>query len=185
MQVATRHFNVAEYYQMARAGVLTEDERVELIRGEIVAMSPIGSRHAGCVKWLNRHLNRWAHGRFIISVQDPIHLDDDSEPQPDIAILKPRDDLYSAAHPMPGDVLLIIEVADTSLGYDREEKVPLYASAGIPEMWLVNLSEAVIEVYSNPVDGVYSPVRQVARGGVLDAASLPELSIRAADILGR
>ncbi len=185
MSVATRHFNVAEYYQMARAGVLTEDERVELVRGEIVAMSPIGSRHAGCVNRLNMRLSQWTEGRFVVSVQNPIRLDDDSEPQPDIAILKPRDDGYADAHPYPNDILLVIEVADTSLGYDREEKVPLYASAGIPEMWLVNLSEAVIEVYSNPVDGVYSPVRQVARGGVLDAASLPGLSIRAADILGR
>ena len=184
MHVATRHFNVAEYYQMARAGVLTEDERVELVRGEIVAMSPIGSRHAARVKWFNRHLGKWAQGRFIISVQDPIRLGDDSEPQPDLAILKPQDDLYASAHPMPGEVLLVIEVADTSMGYDREEKAPLYAEAGIPEMWLVNLPEGVIEIYTEPVDGVYSSVRQVTRGGVLASASLPGLSIRAADVLG-
>ncbi len=184
MQVATRHFNVAEYYQMARAGVLTEDERVELIRGEIVAMSPIGSRHAAWVNGFHLCLSQWAERRFVVSGQNPIHLDDHSEPQPDIAVLKPRGDFYVDAHPTPEDVLLLIEVADTSLGYDREEKAPLYASAGIPEMWLVNLPEGVIEVYANPVDGVYSSVRQVARGGVLTSASLPGLSIRVEDILG-
>jgi len=184
MQVATRHFNVTEYYQMARAGVLTEDERVELVRGEIVAMSPIGSRHAACVSRFSMRLIQWAEERFVVSVQNPVRLDDHSEPQPDLAVLKPRDDFYGDAHPMPDDVLLVIEVADTSMGYDRDEKVPLYAEAGIPEMWLVNLSEAVIEVYSNPVDGAYSSVLQVARGGVLASASLPGLSIRAEDILG-
>jgi len=184
MHVATRHFNVAEYYQMARAGVLTEDERVELVRGEIVAMSPIGIRHAACVNQINMRLNRWARGRFVVSVQNPIRLDDHSEPQPDLAILKPRDDVYFEAQPRPGDVLLVIEVADTSMGYDREEKVPLYAEAGIPEMWLVNLPEGVIEIYTEPVDGVYSSVRQVMRGGVLTSASLPGLSIRAEDVLG-
>jgi len=184
MQVATRHFNVAEYYQMARAGVLTEDERVELVRGEIVAMSPIGSRHAACVDRLYMRLIRWARKRFIVRGQNPIRLDDDSEPQPDLAILKPRDNFYSDAHPMPQDVLLVIEVADTSVGYDRAEKAPLYAEAGIPEMWLVDLSEGVVEIYTEPVDGVYSSVRQVTRGEVLASTSLPGLSIRAKDILG-
>jgi len=184
MHVAVRHFNVAEYYQMARAGVLTEDERVELVRGEIVAMSPIGSRHAGCVNRLYTRLDRWARGRFVVTSQNPIRLDDHSEPQPDIAILKMRDDFYGDAHATPGEVRLVIEVADTSMGYDREEKAPLYAEAGIPEMWLVNLPEGVIEIYTEPVDGVYSSVRQVTRGGVLASASLPGLSIRAADVLG-
>jgi len=184
MQVAVRHFNVAEYYQMARAGVLTEDERVELVRGEIVAMSPIGSRHAACVSRFDMRLQRWARERFVVRIQNPIRLDDESEPEPDVSVLKLRHDFYADAHPMPEDVLLVIEVADTSMGYDRDEKAPLYAEAGIPEMWLVNLSEAVIEVYSNPVDGAYSSVRQVARGGVLTSASLPGLSIRAEDILG-
>jgi len=169
---------------MARAGVLTEDERVELVRGEIVPMSPIGSRHAACVSRLDMRLQQWARERFVVFVQNPIRLDDDSEPQPDLAVLKPRGDFYADAHPMPGDVLLVIEVADASVGYDREEKAPLYAGAGIPEMWLVDLSEAVIEVYSNPVDGIYSAVRQVARGGMLTSESLPGLSIRAEDILG-
>jgi len=184
MQVATRHFNVAEYYQMARAGVLTEDERVELVRGEIVAMSPIGIRHAACVNQITMRLNEWARRRFVVSIQNPIRLDDHSEPQPDIAVLKPRDDVYFEAQPRPGDVLVVIEVADTSMGYDREEKVPLYAEAGIPEMWLVNLPEGIIEIYTEPVDGVYSSVRQVTRGEVVVSTSLPGLSIRAKDVLG-
>ena len=184
MQVATRHFNVAEYYQMARAGVLTEDERVELVRGEIIPMSPIGSRHAACVNRFSMCLIQWAEKRFVVSVQNPVRLDDHSEPQPDLAILKPRGDSYFDAHPRPGDVLVVIEVADTSMGYDREEKMPLYAEAGILEMWLVNLPEGVIEVYSEPVDGVYASIRQVVRGGVLTSTSLPGLSIRAKDVLG-
>src|SRR3982751_4315477 len=126
VQIQKHYFNVDEFYLMARGGVFSEDARVELIEGEVIEMSPIGSRHAGCVDRLNALLNRSGQN-VIVRVQSPIRIDDFSEPEPDIALLKPRADFYSNSHPTPADVLLIIEVAETSVEYDRGVKLPLYA----------------------------------------------------------
>jgi hypothetical protein len=135
VQLARRLFTVAEYHKMAEAGILSEDDRVELLEGEIVAMSPIGSRHAGTVKrLLDQFIPLQGARRVILSVQDPIRLGEYSEPQPDLALLRPRADFYASSHPGPEDVLLIIEVADQSAAVDREVKVPLYARWGIPEV---------------------------------------------------
>src|SRR5437868_12357745 len=139
VQIARRHFNVAEYYKMAAAGVFSEDDRVELIEGEIVEMNPIGSRHAACVGRLTKLLERLTGDRAIVWVQNPVQVSDYSEPLPDVALLNPRDDFYSQATPQATDVLLIIEVAESSLEYDRSIKLPLYARSGIVEVWLVNL----------------------------------------------
>src|SRR5216684_564312 len=130
-QLEKRHFNVTEYYQMAKAGVLKPDDRVELIEGEIVKMSPIGSPHAACVCRLYESLPNVVKGRALVWVQNPVRLNDFSEPVPDIALLKPRKDYYAARHPTPADVLLIIEVADSTLLTDRNIKIPLYARSGI------------------------------------------------------
>ncbi|GIX47745.1 MAG: hypothetical protein KatS3mg131_1956 [Candidatus Tectimicrobiota bacterium] len=136
-----RRFTVAEYHKLAEAGILSEDERVELIEGEIVAMAPIGSRHAGAVKrLLDQFIPLQAARRVLLSVQDPIRLGEHSEPQPDVALLRPRPDFYAAEHPGPEEVLLVVEVAETSAEYDREVKVPLYARFGVPEVWLVDLA---------------------------------------------
>jgi len=183
VQTLKRLFTVEEYYQMAQSGILAEDDRVELIEGEILEMSPIGSRHAACVKRLNQLFSQPAGRRFLISVQDPIHLGGHSEPQPDLALLQPRDDFYGQAHPEPEDVLLIIEVAETSADYDRETKIPLYAKAGIPETWLVELGEDYIEVFRKPSANGYAEVRQVRRGQVIAPQVLPEVELAAADIL--
>lgn len=148
--VSRRRFTSAEYHAMTAAGILSEDERVELIAGEIVKMAPIGSRHAGCVKKLNRRLSRALGDRALVSIQDPILLGEGVEPEPDLALLRPREDDYTLSHPRPGDVLLVIEVADASLDYDRRVKIPLYAQAGVPEMWIVNLLQGEIEVYHGP-----------------------------------
>src|SRR5918912_896850 len=160
VQIAKRYFNVSEYYRMAEAGILTADDRVELIEGEIVQMSPIGSLHAACVRRLNQLLQRLLGHAAVISVQDPVRLSDFSEPEPDVALLKPRADFYAHQHPTPDDVLLIIEVADTTVLYDRNVKVPLYARAGIPEVWLVDLQQDLIEVYARPTSGAYQVQRQ-------------------------
>ena len=164
VQITKRHFNITEYYRMAEAGILSEDDRVELIEGEIIKMTPIGSRHAGCVSRLNALFNRLINETAIVSIQNPLRLSNFSEPQPDIALLKPRDDFYSSAHPTPSDVLLLIEVADKSLEYDRDIKLPLYAAASIPEVWLVNLIKDMIEIYIDPQDGMYREVRYFTRG---------------------
>jgi len=148
--VSRRLFSVEEYHEMADCGILTEADRVELLDGEIVAMSPIGSRHAACVKRLNGILTKSLPSQVVVSVQDPIHLGPRSEPQPDLALLKPRTDFYANAHPGPKDVLLIVEVAETSAESDRKLKLPLYAKAGIPEVWIWELSSKRVEVYPQP-----------------------------------
>ena len=184
VQIARRHFSVAEYYKMAAAGVFTEDDRVELIEGEIVEMNPIGSRHAACVGKLTELLGQLAAGKAIVWVQNPVQVSDDSEPLPDVALLKRRDDFYAQANPRPTDVLLIIEVADSSVEYDRNIKMPLYARAGIPEVWLVNLPKETVEVYNQPLGGEYREIRLVKRGEALSAKSVPGLTLDASAVLG-
>ncbi|HZS48799.1 MAG TPA: Uma2 family endonuclease [Blastocatellia bacterium] len=177
-------FTVDEYNRMTTAGILTEDDRVELIRGELIRMSPIGSGHAACVKRLNNILGKKASAYAIISVQDPVQIDNYSLPQPDLALLTSRADFYSHSHPTGNDVLLIIEVSDTSIEYDRNVKLPLYAEASIIEVWLVNLREDRIEVYSRPVAGKYKDVRFVNRGESISPIALPDVTVSANEILG-
>jgi Uma2 family endonuclease len=177
-------FNVHDYHRMVEVGLLSEDSRVELIEGEIIKMSSIGSTHGGAVKRSSAFLNRALGDAVIVSVQDPIRLDDFSEPQPDLALLKPRKDFYSNAHPTPEDVLVVIEVAESSVNYDRNLKVPLYARAGIPEVWLMVLQKDVIEVHSQPKNGKYQKVQRLKRGKTLISQILPEFSCRVEDLLG-
>ena len=184
VQIARRHFNVTEYYRMAEAGVLSEDDRVELIEGEIVEMNPIGSRHAACVGRLTEFLGRLVAGEAIVWVQNPVQVNDFSEPLPDVTLLKRRDDFYAQANPQPADVLLIIEVADSSVEYDRDIKVPLYAQGSIPEVWLINLPKETIEIYTQPVGDTYREIRIVKHGESLAAKSIPSLLIEADVVLG-
>jgi Uma2 family endonuclease len=184
VEVIKRHFNVEEYYRMAAAGILSEEDRVELIEGEIIRMNPIGSRHAATVGRLTRLFGRPAGDDAIVWVQNPVQINDYSEPVPDITLLRWRDDFYAQANPQPEDVLLVVEVSDSTLVYDRKVKVPLYARAGIPEMWLVNLPDEVIEVYSRPAGGAYQETRLVRRGESLTVAAVPGLTLEAGGILG-
>ena len=179
-----RPFTVGEYYRMAEADILTEEDRVELIAGQIVAMSPIGSRHAACVDRLNGLLHRQPGTAFIVRVQSPIALDAYSEPEPDLVLLRPRADFYAEAHPSAVDVLLAVEVADTSIDYDREVKLPLYAQAGLPEVWLIDLQESRIEVYARPQGGAYQQRVEVTADATLTSLTVASLELAAADILG-
>jgi Uma2 family endonuclease len=183
-QTARWQWTVADYARMREAGILAEDDRVELIDGEVRPMSPIGPLHAAIVKRLNEHLSGELRAKAIVSVQDPIQLDDYSEPQPDLAVLRQRDDFYAGAHPRAADVLLVIEVADTSLGYDRDEKLPRYAAALIPEVWLVDIGSLLVEQYSQPRHGRYSIRRILAQSDLLASATIPGFSIAVADIFG-
>jgi Uma2 family endonuclease len=182
VQIARRHFNVTEYYRMMEAGILSEVDHVELLDGEVVEMSPIGSRHAACVDRLNKFLNKLEE--VIVRVQNPIRLDDFSEPQPDITLLRMRADFYAQGHPTPSDVLLVAEVADSSTEFDRVVKLPLYAEAIIPEFWLVNLPDEKIEVFSHPSNGVYQKSQELKRGEKLKSQTISDLSLSVADILG-
>jgi Uma2 family endonuclease len=169
---------------MAEAGILTEDDRVELIEGEIVEMSPIGSRHAACVNRLNMLLGGQAGQDLIISVQNPIVVDDYSEPEPDVAVLRMRDDYYSQELPKASDVLLVIEVADTSVEIDRGVKIPLYARAGVPLAVLVDLQRELLEVHAEPVSGKYQSVRTYRRGDSVELEASKRLSLSVDAVLG-
>lgn len=168
---------------MAKAGILSENDRVELLNGEIVEMSPIGSRHASCVDRLNQRLSQAVGDAAIVRVQNPIRLSDHSEPEPDLALLVPRDDFYAQGHPEPDDVLLVVEVAETSAEFDRQVKLPLYAEAGIPEVWLIDLAESRVETYRDPSTSGYAEIQQRASGESLSPKSLPDVTISTAEIL--
>jgi Uma2 family endonuclease len=184
VEVRRKKFTVDEYEQMGRAGIFREDDRVELVDGEIVEMTPIGSWHAGCVTRTASLFGRRVGDRAIVSVQNPIRLGSHDEPQPDVAILKPRPDFYSRSHPDPQDVLLVIEVSDASTVYDRDTKVPLYARAGIPETWRVDLQADLVEVYRDPSPEGYGEVHSVRRGERLTPSLLHDLEFAAEEILG-
>jgi Uma2 family endonuclease len=182
--VARRPLTVADYHRMGEVGILTERDRVELIEGELVAMSPIGSNHAGTVNALTRHLVQVVGERGVVAVQNPVRLNDLSEPQPDFAVLKPRSDDYRRATPCADEVLLIIEVADTSLAYDRAVKRSLYASHNIPEFWIVNLTAGEVEVCREPMGDHYTSVSRVGHEGVLEPKLFPGVTIPGAALLG-
>jgi Uma2 family endonuclease len=184
VQLHRHYFNVDEYYRMTAAGIFSEDDRVELIEGEVVEMSPIGSSHQGCVDELSAVVIEKIGRAAIVRVQGPIRVDEYSEPQPDITLLRPRKDYYRRAHPTPGDVFLVIEVADTSVEYDRNVKLPLYARAEIPEAWLVVLPKDLIEVHSEPKGGKYQKVQRLKRGKTVASSTLPDLKLNVDDILG-
>lgn len=155
-EVYQRHrLTVRDYQRMGEAGIFHEDERIELIEGEIVDMAPIGTGHASSVKRLANILKLAVGDGAIVSVQDPIILGKHSAPQPDIALLRPQADYYAAAHPQAHDVLLIIEVADSSLAYDRDIKLPLYAQHGIPEVWLVDLAGRQLTIHQQATTAGY------------------------------
>jgi len=173
-----RLFTVDEYFTTLHAGVLTEDGRVELLEGEIVTMPAIGSRHAGCVKTLVRPFATHLGQLVLLGVHDPVHLTDRSEPQPDVSLLVPRQDSYGSAHPAPADVYPLVEVSDTTAEVDRAVKLPLYARAGIREVWLVDLVAQRIEVCRDPSPVGYGSVRRAARGQALSPLASPILPCR-------
>ncbi|MCW5849964.1 MAG: Uma2 family endonuclease [Anaerolineae bacterium] len=183
-QVTRVRFTVDQYEDMGRAGILGEDVRVELVDGEIVQMSPIGARHMACVNRLTALLSQRLGQRYIISPQNPIRLSRYQEPEPDLAVLKWRDDFYASAKPTAADVLLVIEVAETTLEYDTKVKIPRYAQAGVPEAWVADLMGNLVKQYADPVGGVYQVEREYRRGETLMLRAVPELSLDVAAILG-
>lgn len=183
-QPARKLFTVTEYHQMIEAGVLKEDDRVELLNGEIIEMCPIGPPHAAHVDRLVYILPPKLKGKAILRVQSPIILNDNSQPQPDLSLLKPRADFYANGHPTPADVLVVIEVSDSTVEKDRRAKIPAYALAEIRETWMIDLVEDRIEVHSNLYNGIYQEVRIIQRGQKVISRSLPQLKLKADQILG-
>jgi len=186
MFAQTKHrFSVKEYYRMAETGVLRPDARVELVNGEIIDMSPIGPFHGGLVKRLSRFFNLKAQGRWTVSTQDPLHLDNQSEPQPDVMLLKPTPDDYTSRHPQAEDVFLLIEVSESTLDYDRDEKLPVYGRAGVAEVWIVNLNEAMVEVYRDPHFTGYGNKTLIRVGDHVAPLAFPDAAVDVAELLKR
>lgn len=179
-----KKFRTDEVYQMMRIGILPEESGWELIEGEIIQKIPTGSKHASTVRRLEKTLERNFGDFVMISSQNPIHIDEHNEPEPDVALLKPRDDFYAERHPEPEDVLLVIEVSDSTLEYDRETKKTIYAEAGIKEFWLVNLKQDLVETYSDPANGVYYEMKIFGRGETASSKYITALSLETDGILG-
>ena len=179
-----KQFTVAEYYTMLEAGIFHEDSRVELIEGEIWQMPPIGSHHVGGVIRLTGLFTDLLKGQALVSVQNPVRLSDFSEPQPDLVVLRFRDDYYARQHPAPADVLLLIEVADSSLDFDRGTKAFLYSRHDIPEVWLQDLKNGALVVHRDPSPQGYRDVKTLHRGDRLSPLAFPDLVIEVSAILG-
>jgi Uma2 family endonuclease len=180
--VTRRPISVTEYHRMGEVGILGERDRVELIEGELVAMSPIGSYHVGTVITLTQSLSQAVGNRALVSVRNSVRLDDFSEPEPDFALLRQRPDHYRDALPRPADILLLIEVADTSLNYDRAIKRALYARHAIPEFWIINLSAGEVEVCRGPTADGYASLQRFGRDGGVGPVLLPGVRIELATL---
>ena len=185
VEVKRYRFTVPDYHRMGEVGILEEDEKVELLGGDIVVREPPGPYHAGTVNRLNSLWTSRLGDRAIVHVQNPIELPDvDSEPQPDVALLRPRADFYTTAHPRAGDVLLVVEVADSSARPDRRVKIPLYARAGIRELWLVDVTIRRVEIYRQPSASGYREIRATGDDEVLSPEAFPDLRLTPRDLLG-
>ena len=179
----TGPFTVDTYQRLGELGILGAADRVELIDGQVVEMSPIGDRHASCVRRLNGLFARQLLDVAVIDVQNPVVLGQRDAPQPDVTLLAPRADAYPH-HPRAQDILLVIEVADTTAAYDRDVKLPLYARVGIPEAWLVDLERDRVQVCREPAGGRYTSVRAVSRGNTITPLRFPTMTVAADDVLG-
>ena len=178
-----RRFTVDEYYKMAEVGIFAPDERVELWQGEIITMPPMGDWHAGCIEGFDELLQESVGRRANKRVQTPLRLSEDYAPEPDLMLLRRRDDWYKSGTPRPEDVLLLIEIADSTAGDDRRRKLPDYARFGIPEVWLAVRGAHHVEVHADPVDGVYTRVEIVGMDGTLTPTAFPDVAIPVSDVL--
>lgn len=177
-------FTVDEYYRLWELGILDPDRRYELIRGEIIEMPNPGSPHASRVKRMNRLFMSRLGDSVIVSIQDPLGIDRFSEPVPDVVLLKPREDFYAEGHPLPEDVLLVVEVSDTTVSKDSKIKAPLYAESGIAEYWQLDVNKKVLVVRTDPVAGKYVDVRFFHPGDSVTPQKLPNVSFLVDEILG-
>ncbi len=177
-------FTVDQYHRMGKAGIFHPECRVELINGEIFEMSPIDPGHSGVVDWLTYQFIIRLGERANVHIQNPTIVDRHSEPQPDLMLLKPRDDFYRRAHPTPEDTLLAVEVANTSLSHDRRRKLPLYARTGVVEVWIVNRRADAVDVFRDPSPDGYPDQSRRGRGEHAAPAAFRDLHLSVGDILG-
>jgi Uma2 family endonuclease len=184
IETTKKLFTVDEYYRMADAGILTREDRVELIDGEIIEMSPIGVRHAGCVNAATAALTQAFRGKAVVSVQNPLQLTNYTEPEPDVVLLQFRTDSYRGKKQEAADALLVLEVSDTSFAYDSKVKLPLYAEAGIPEVWIENLLEDRLMVYRRPQGNTYRISLSLERTDSISLEAFPDLVFAISELLG-
>ncbi len=178
-QILNRHrLSVADFLRMGETGILRDDDRIELIEGELIDMAPIGSDHVSAVGVLDKLLNSAARDDAFVLCQSPVILNDNSQPQPDLLLLKHRDDYYRSSLPEPDDVLLLIEVSDTTLHFDRSIKIPLYAKNGVPEVWLVNLNDSTVEIYREPSPEGYKLIVRPSREDAISPAFFADFSFQ-------
>jgi Uma2 family endonuclease len=170
-------FNVHEYHQMGEAGILSARDRVELINGEILIKPMMGPPHCASVDRVSLAMHRESDNHYIVRTQGAVRLDQWSEPEPDVVLLRPKDDFYASKHPVPSDILLIVKVADSSLRFDAGPKARLYAKTGIPEYWIVDIPNDCLRVYSDVLHGAYHTVRQFRRGDMISPMLLPDCSL--------
>ncbi len=181
--VPYHRFTVEEYYRMGEVGILAPDARVELLNGQIYDLLPVGPFHCGVETRLQTFFFGAAKGLYTVRIQNPVHLNDGSEPMPDLALVKPRTDYYASEHPQPADVFLLVEVARTSLPFDRKAKLVAYALAGITEYWIVNLKAKTVEVHRGPLPiGEYSQTSRHKKGDTIAPVAFPDLQITVADL---
>ena len=173
-----------QYVEMARGGILREDERTELIDGEIVRMTPVGHRHVFVVDNLTAFIGAWAQGRAILRVQSPVRFNTVEAPQPDITVLRMHPDRYKSREAGPWDALLMIEVADTSVIRDRDLKAPMYARAAVPEFWLVNVTRESVSVHLQPLGGEYTDVHEYRRGESWQSPALDDRTVEVEEVFG-
>jgi len=183
-EAGKKRFNVDEYYKMAGIGILRDGDRTELIDGEVIEMSPMGVRHSSAVKRANAFLSRQLQGRAVLSVQLPVRLNAFNEPQPDLALLRPRKDFYELRHPGPADVLLILEISDTSLQYEYDMKLRTYAASRIPEFWVLDPVGAALLVFREPSRGGYKTSLRYQDGDIVSMLAFPEIEIALSALLG-
>ena len=179
VEINKRRFTAYDYQRMGQTGILSEDDRVELIDGEVVAMTPLGPRHCAAVDRATHALVSQVGDQAIVRVQGAVRLDLYHEPQPDLVLLRPKSDFYASGHPGPPDILLIIEIADSSFAYDRDMKGPIYARLGIREYWLADLNENLLSCHADPRQGAYRRVRHYRRGESVAPELLPECVVTA------
>ena len=182
--VTRRLLTTADYHSMIEAGILGPEDRVELLAGEIYEAASVGSPHSGCVMRLTRWFSDRVGERALVNVQNPVEISKLSEPEPDLSLLEPRESFYADRNPRPEEVLLLIEVAVTSYDFDRRVKLPLYAAAGIREVWIIALEQSVVEVHRDPAEGSYRSQRSLRRGDTLTPLAMRDLRLDVSYLLG-
>jgi len=183
IEVTKKRFTVDEYYKMGEAGILTREDRTELVDGEIIMVIRMGSRHASVISRVTCLFVELFNRKAILRAQLPFRLDEFNEFEPDMALFKKRDDSYASAHPGPSDALLVLEISDTSLKYDRDMKLPAYAAAGVPEVWIADLRGDSLLVYRDPSNGKYKSALSFRRGDSITCPAFPDIQIPVQELL--